>query len=325
METKMLFGSLSIGLAFIAATLLTVVALSSTRRRDVQFSSYIEDAPRGGWVAWRVRNGFASVMPLVNLLMRNSKVACYVRETVCLLSERHYVTTERALLSIAVVVEGAVTLVAGVITANVVGGVAVAACTLALAVACVGGARDRRREAIREAVPDALRSMGTCFGAGLTLLQTFNQVASELRGPLRLPFAQAAHVLETGGDANGALEELRSGSSVPELAFVAMALDVQHQTGGSLKQVLDAAHDTVEGELALKRSLRVQTAQAKLSAKVVSIMPLLLVAVFSLVSEDFLAPFFASVQGYALLTLAIGMQVAGIALVRRVLATGREA
>lgn len=324
METQMLLGSLSVGLAF-AAALLAVVTFSSTRRRDVGFVSSAEGVPCGGWVAWRVRNGFAPVLPLVDLLMRNSKVTAHVREAVCLLSERHYVTTERTFLSFVVVVEGVVLLVTSVMTASAVCGAAVAACMLAMGVAWVGSARDRRREAIREAVPDALRSMGTCFGAGLTLMQTFNQVASELKAPLRQPFAQAAHVLETGGDAKAALEELRLASSVPELAFVAMALDVQHQTGGSLRQVLDAAHDTIEGELALRRSLRVQTAQAKLSAKVVSIMPLILVAVFSLVSEDFLAPFFASVQGYALLALAVGMQVAGIFLVRRVLATGKGA
>ncbi len=78
-----------------------------------------------------------------------------------------------------------------------------------------------------------------------------------------------------------------------------------------MRQVLDAARDSVEGELSLRRALKVQTAQAKLSAQVVSVMPFALVAVFSLVSEDFLAPFFASASGWALLALALGMQAAG--------------
>ena len=89
-----------------------------------------------------------------------------------------------------------------------------------------------------------------------------------------------------------------------------------------MRQVLDAARDSVEGELALRRSLKVQTAQAKLSAQVVSVMPFALVAVFSLVSEDFLSPFFASPAGWALLGLALGMQAAGVGMVRRVLAAG---
>ena len=45
-----------------------------------------------------------------------------------------------------------------------------------------------------------------------------------------------------------------------------------------------------------------------------------MVAAFSLASPDFLSPFFSSAAGYALLALAIIMQVAGIMLVRRALA-----
>lgn len=154
----------------------------------------------------------------------------------------------------------------------------------------------------------------------MSLLQTFQQVASEVQGPLGTLFARAAHQLETGEGAGRALEVLRRGSSVAELAFVAVALDVQHQAGGSMKQVLDAARDTVQSEIELRRALRVQTAQAKLSARVVSVLPFVLIAVFSLVSEGFLDPFFASPMGMALLAIALGMQAAGIVAVRRMLA-----
>ena len=51
---------------------------------------------------------------------------------------------------------------------------------------------------VTEGIPDALRSMAVCFQAGLSLLQTFQQVASEVQGPLGTLFARAAHQLETG-------------------------------------------------------------------------------------------------------------------------------
>ncbi len=102
---------------------------------------------------------------------------------------------------------------------------------------------------------------------------------------------------------------------------MAVALDVQHQSGGSVASVLDSAREAVEGELALQRSLRVQTAQAKLSARVVTLLPFVLIALFSLVSKDFLAPFFSSVAGLALLGLALLMQVGGVVLIRRLLRT----
>ena len=188
-----------------------------------------------------------------------------------------------------------------------------------MAVARIHGWRERQEEALREAVPDVLHAMGSCFQAGFSLLQTFQQLAGEIKGPLGKRFAACAHLLETGHGSSEALGALRAGGKRSELAFVAVALDVQHQAGGSMRPVLEAARETVEGELALRRALRVQTAQARLSARVVTVMPFALVAVFSLVSKGFLDPFLQSPLGLGLLGLACAMEVAGVLAVRRML------
>ena len=132
-------------------------------------------------------------------------------------------------------------------------------------------------------------------------------------------------VAALAGDAQAALQGRgvvctpRSLCSLAVAAAAALALDVQHQVGGSMRPVLEAARETVEGELALRRALRVQTAQARLSARVVTVMPFALVAVFSLVSKGFLDPFLQSPLGLGLLGLACAMEVAGVLAVRRML------
>ncbi|MEG0665106.1 MAG: type II secretion system F family protein [Gordonibacter sp.] len=323
MDASMLFGGMSVMLAFVSTALL-VRSLSAVTRGTRDAAAAVQGGAGGGtgWLAWRLRNGFAPVVPLAEALLRIARVRRFASEAVRLLAERRYLATERSLASVALVGCVALALAAGLVTQSAVAATAVVACAVAVMAVLVSSACDRRRDAMREAVPEVLRSLSACFGAGLTLSQTFSQVAGEVRGPLRTSFAHAAHVLDTGGAAQEALTALKADAGASELAFVAVALDVQHQAGGSLRQVLDAARDSVEGELALRRSLKVQTAQARLSARVVSIMPFALVAVFSLVSSDFLTPFFASPAGYALLAVALGMQAAGVFLVRRVLAAG---
>ena len=91
-----------------------------------------------------------------------------------------------------------------------------------------------------------------------------------------------------------------------------------------MSSVLDAARESGEGEIDLMRSLRVQTAQAKLSARIVTLMPFILVALFSLMSKDFLTPFFTSFAGFCLLGLALSMQLAGVLMVRRMLRVEME-
>lgn len=267
-----------------------------------------------------LRHGVPALKPFAETMLRISQVRSVVEKAVEAFRERGVVTTCEALLSLATVVLLIVVALCWLATKTLLSGIAVSACVIALAVMQLNSLDDRRTDAIRNAVPDAFRSMESCFQAGLSLLQTLRQVAKESSGPLKNVLLRASHQLEMGGTTARALAELKSVQSVPELAFAAVALDVQHQTGGSLRQVLESARESVEGQLALRRSLRVQTAQAKLSARIVSIMPFILLALFSLVSEGFLDPFFESVQGVCLLGLAFLMQAAGILTVRKMLA-----
>ena len=272
-----------------------------------------------GLVKWRLRNGFTLLLPSASFFLKSVRVADVLDEAVIAFAARGVAATRESLLSVAMVVLATAAVVVAAATGTVIGALAVCLCLLAVAYVVSGSARDKRREAVREAVPGALESMAACFGSGFTLLQTFKQVSQDTPGYLGEAFERSANVLETGGSAQQALNELRGDKHASDLAFVAIALDVQHESGGSMRQVLDAASDSVRGELSLRRSLRVQTAQAKLSARIVVVMPFILVALFSLSSPDFLAPFFSSPFGYALLTLAIVMQLAGVFLVNRAL------
>lgn len=274
---------------------------------------------RAGWLSWLIRNGVGFLRPAARLTLKSPRVRSMTSRLLVATEELGFAATGESLTSL--VLAGILTLgICGTaVTATPVCGLALAACAAAACAICAKSAEERRRESMREAVPDALRSMAVCFRTGQSLLQTMQQVGAATKGPVGALFCRAAHLLETGGSTHEALSVFQGRGSVPELAFVSVALDVQHQTGGSMERVLDAARDTVEGELELTRSLRVQTAQAKLSARIVSVMPIVLIALFSLVSEDFLAPFFSSFVGMTLLGIAVVMQVAGIFAVRRML------
>lgn len=267
----------------------------------------------------RMQGGIGLLMPLASRLERWQPLGRLGAETAAFAAARGWKATAATALSVLVAVLLLSFAAIGLLTGNAVAGAAVALCCGAVAVVASEGACDRRREAVRQEVPDALELMNACFGSGFTLLQTFQQVAREVRGPLGGLFGRSAHSLETGGSVPDALDILRRDASIPELGFVIAALSIQHQSGGALGPVLATASKSVKGELALRRSLQVQTAQARLSARIVTAMPFILIAVFCLVSPDFLQPFFGSPAGYGLLALALLLQAAGVILVQRAL------
>ena len=286
-------------------------------------ASLLDDEPSArAFVAWRLRNEWKPARRLAGFLLRSRRVFGAVDELLLGVRGRGFEASRESLLSNFIGASLFLAIVSTFVSGNAVCLAVVPACAVTASIVFAGNLRDRRNEALRASLPVALESMSACFNAGYTLSQTFNQVAKDVPGPVGDLFLSAANVLESGGGAHEALSVIQSRHVADEVSFIAVALDIQHQTGGSIKPVLEAASDSVKGELALKKELRVQTAQARLSARVVTVMPLVLIALFSLASPTFMTPFFGSAVGIGLLTLALVMQVMGVLLVRRALSAG---
>lgn len=267
----------------------------------------------------RLKMGVPALRPLARRIL-GLAVADSACETAIQYAQAHDLdTTKEAVLSLVLAVAFAVAVVASLVGRSIVFGLAAACVVLIGANIFIHNKMEKMSLGMREEIPEAMRAMETCFRSGLSLLQTLGQTAKECSGSLGKLFGVAARRLDMGATPSEALSVMRGNVQVPELAFVAVALDVQHQSGGSIAPVLEAARESVTSELDLLRSLRVQTAQAKLSAGIVTVMPFILVALFSLMSPDFLAPFFQSVIGMGLLALALIMQLSGVLIVRRML------
>lgn len=311
------FGLMAAVFALVAGLLVGQAAYRAYRRRKNAAAMLSGD--RAGKLSVILGRGFTPLLWISKRLLRVHGIDEVAKLAVRALELKGVAVSPASLLSWFAFALVAIGVGVGVAFQSAVGALAVT-CVVALGVA--GSLRawgERQFEEMRDEIPEAIRAMSVCFRSGLSLPQMLDQVSREIKGPLGGRFAAAARRLEMGSPPAEALAVLRDGGRIPEMAFVAVALDVQHQSGGSIASVLESARDSVEGELELLRSLKVQTAQARLSARIVTVMPFILVALFSLVSSDFMVPFFSSFAGMCLLALALVMQLAGVLVVRRML------
>ncbi|MDO4400069.1 MAG: type II secretion system F family protein [Coriobacteriia bacterium] len=322
METVAVMKIVAAGAAFFTAAIaVPEVAGAAKRAVMLERASDVAGANAGMW-ARLVRNGIPPATSMAHRLMAFPVVAEYCRGLSMLASRRGLRADDARIGGVMLVAAALMLCVGWACFGSLLFGLMAACCLIIGAGLIARHIREREAEAMRESVPDILHAMSACFHSGYSLLQSFEYIAQEVDGPMGRLFKRAASDLSTGLSASDALKRMREESSLSELAFVIAALDIQHQTGGSLQKVIDSARDSIEGELALERSLRVQTAQARLSMRIVTIMPFVLIGIFSLVSPEFLAPFFGSLVGIGVLVLALGMQVAGVVLVRRLLDVG---
>ncbi len=191
---------------------------------------------------------------------------------------------------------------------------------LVLSIGC-GYTRQETRLFARllEQLPDAMHWLGICALSGLTLTQAFERTAEGLHAPLSDEFAQVAFDLQAGKDVQTSLDALSKRVPLAEMQYLAIAVSVQKRTGGSLKTLLDKSAEAVTAASNLRRMLRVQTAQARFSAWIVTLMPLAILVIISCASPGYLSTFFGSFAGCVLFALAVMMEIVGVYLIRRIL------
>lgn len=312
------FAAVAVILSMVAGATMANFALSELRRKKLV--SEMSGQGENGKLSALLIRGIRPLIPASKWILGKSPlISESIESATIMFAEKGVQICDEALLS---------DLLGASILSFAIGSILGSSPLFGLAIACIvfigflSFARNRfekRNIAMREEIPEALRTLAMLFRSGHSLPQALHDSSRECRGYLSHLFSVASDRMEMGATPNEALAVMRGNPRAPELSFVAVALDIQHQSGGKISLVLESAMDSIEGELKLARSLRVQTAQAKLSASIVTIMPFVLIALFSLFSPDFLSPFFSSVLGMGVLAVALVMQFTGVLIVRKML------
>lgn len=208
--------------------------------------------------------------------------------------------------------------VAGAVSASPV----VAVCATAVAsVAVVLYLRDRRDASIdrfRRQLPDALTLVASALSSGQSLVQALSYASTETPDPLSSELAHVVDEVRSGSTLADALRSLSSRLPVRELDSVLVAVELQYRTGGNLAELLRSTAGSLQSSEELRRSLRVQTSQARFSARMVGLLPVGLMAVLSLFSREYVTGLFGSPAGMACLAAAALMEAVGFVLVERV-------
>lgn len=187
---------------------------------------------------------------------------------------------------------------------------------------CVMGAhawassrRHKRRRELSSSMPGVLRTMATALESGQTLSQAVEYVGLHEHGPAAESFARASLRLRCGMSLASTLADLERELEVPGMDLVVTALLVSQRTGSPLRALLLQLADLVEQQEEFERLLAVRTAQVRLSVRIVSVLPPLMVCLLALISPDFQKGIL-SAPGIASLLIAACLDGVALLLIR---------
>jgi len=181
--------------------------------------------------------------------------------------------------------------------------------------------RDRgaRLAKFEEQLPDALDVVKRALKAGHPFTQALKLVAEDMEDPVAREFDLVFSEVNYGGDMRNALLALME--RVPSVSVVAMvtAVLVQKETGGNLAETFERITAVIRGRFKLFRRVRTLSAEGRLSAWILALVPLVLVVVISFTTPDYLPTMFKDPMGKNLIAAAIVFGILGILWIRRII------
>lgn len=172
--------------------------------------------------------------------------------------------------------------------------------------------RDKRLAKFEEQLPDALSMIARALRAGLPFMDALKIASQECPDPmgeeLRITFADMNYGM---GLRDGFLNLM---TRIPSVSLTTMvtAVLVQRDSGGNLADILDKVAMVIRSRFKLQRKILTATAEARMSAWVLALMPMALAAVLFISSPDYLPrlindPEGPKLIGYAVIALFVGI------------------
>ncbi len=179
--------------------------------------------------------------------------------------------------------------------------------------------RSERLRKFEQQLPDALDLMTRSLRAGNPLLESFKFAADEMQPPLAADFGQAWSNINFGVSMKGSLLNLLERSPSVSLRAMVTAILVQRETGGNLAEVLDKITDVLRARAKFQRRLKTLTAEGRMSAWVLALMPFGLSGLLAATSPGYLPMLFNDPLGVKLILAALALMSVGIFWISRII------
>jgi tight adherence protein B len=176
----------------------------------------------------------------------------------------------------------------------------------------------KRTEKMREQLPDVLTIMASSLRAGHSFMQALDTVAREIPQPAAVEFQRVVAEIRLGRPTDDALEALAARVGSPDFRWAVLAVNIQREVGGNLAEILDNVADTLRERAMIRRQIRVLTAEGRLSAWVLTCLPIAIGVYMFAVNPDYIGTLFTTTIGLIMLGVAAVLLLVGVLWMRKI-------
>jgi tight adherence protein B len=179
--------------------------------------------------------------------------------------------------------------------------------------------RTRRLAKLEQQLPDALDLLsralraGHAFGAGLQM------ISDEMAEPIASEFRLVHDEVNFGVSLAQALTNMSLRVPVTDLRYFVVAVLIQREAGGNLNEVLANLSRLIRQRLKLVAHVRVLSAEGRMSAWVLTLLPFAIGGLMTVFNPEFMAPLWNDPIGISLVRGLLVSMACGALLLRKII------
>lgn len=177
---------------------------------------------------------------------------------------------------------------------------------------------NKRRGLFERQLGDALLVISNGLRAGFSFQQAMENVARDLADPIGTEFKTVSREIQLGGSIESALTKVSERMANDDMKLLTTVVVIQQQVGGNLADIIDTIAKTIRDRLSMKRSVKTMTAQGRISGKIIGFLPVVMLAILSVVNPTYMEPFFTTTFGYVMLGAGLVLELVGFFVIHKI-------
>jgi len=170
--------------------------------------------------------------------------------------------------------------------------------------------QEQRLNAFNNQLNDTLILLANSIRSGYSLQQAMEAVSRELPPPVSVEFMRVIREISLGLNMEEALNHMLQRINSEDLDLIITAINIQHEVGGNLAEILDTIAHTIRERVRIKGQIRALTSSQRLSGTIISLLPFALAAFMFIFNQNYFKRMWEDPCGWVMLgfgVITIGM------------------
>jgi tight adherence protein B len=178
--------------------------------------------------------------------------------------------------------------------------------------------QSKRLKDFNNQLGDAINLLANGLRSGYSLLQAMDAVAREMPPPMSEEFQRVVREIGLGVSNERAMNNMLRRIPSDDLDLMITAVNVQHEVGGNLAEILETISHTIRERIRIKGEIRVLTAQGMISGYVISFLPLGLGLILYAMNPVYIGRMFQQPCGWAMIAVGTISTTVGFIAIRKI-------